>query len=245
MLATVPSAVLHGVSGHPVAVEVHLSQGFPGFTIVGLPDASCRESRDRVRAALLSSGFLWPQSRITVNLAPADLPKEGGRFDLPIALGILAASGQLPSGQLARHEFMGELALDGATRTTKGALSMAIAAAEQTGLRGIVVPELNAAEAAVVDTLEIIPVASLAQAVGFFAGTLEIEPTPPRLDQWFEEFATYDEDYADVRGQAARPVSGRAWPIAVRPQREAIISGASTSSTAAARAWRAVAISTT
>ena len=133
--------------------------------------------------------------------APADLPKEAASFDLPIALGILAGSGQIAVERLAAYAVVGELALDGATRPTKGALSMAIAAAEQEGVRGLLVPSPSAAEAAVVEGVEIIPIASLAQAVAFLTGEIEIEPQPSRLDELFRVFSTYEVDFADVRGQ--------------------------------------------
>ncbi len=133
--------------------------------------------------------------------APADLPKEAASFDLPIALGILVGSGQMESELLGQYAVVGELALDGNTRPTKGALSMAMAAAEQKGLRGVIVPSESAAEAAVVEKVEAIPVASLTQAVGFLTGQLEIEPTPSRLDELFRQLSTYEDDFADVRGQ--------------------------------------------
>ena len=138
---------------------------------------------------------------MVINLAPADLPKDAASFDLPIALGILIGSGQVDAEQLAQYAVVGELALDGATRPTKGALSMAIAAAEQEGLRGMLVPSPSAAEAAVVEGVEIIPVASLAQTVAFLTGQIEIEPQPSRLDELFRTFSAYDVDFADVRGQ--------------------------------------------
>ncbi len=116
MLAAIPSATLLGVDGLPVRVEVHVSHGLPGFTVVGLPDAACRESRDRVRAAVLSSGLKWPQKRITVNLAPAGLRKTGAGLDLPIALGVLAAAGEVPLDALDGIGLIGELGLDGRVR---------------------------------------------------------------------------------------------------------------------------------
>ncbi|NUQ60894.1 MAG: YifB family Mg chelatase-like AAA ATPase, partial [Pirellulales bacterium] len=133
--------------------------------------------------------------------APADLPKDAASFDLPIALGILAGSGQFASERLDRYAVVGELALDGGTRPTKGALSMAMAAAAQEGLRGLVVPSTSASEAAVVEAVEVIPVASLTQAVAFLAGEIEIEPCPSQLEQLFQELSAYDEDFGDVRGQ--------------------------------------------
>jgi magnesium chelatase family protein len=202
MLAKLRTFALQGIDAVPVEVEVDVSPGaVPKTVLVGLPEAAVKESTHRVARAMVNSGFHRPQDRVVINLAPAELPKQAAGFDLPITLGMLAGSGQLESDLFDQYAVVGELALDGGTRTTKGALSMALAAAERNGLRGIVVPEANAAEAAVVDSLEVIAVASLAQSVGFFAGTLEIEPTPPRLDEWFRQYATYDIDFADVRGQ--------------------------------------------
>jgi len=133
--------------------------------------------------------------------APAELPKQAASFDLPITLGMLAASGQIDSELFQQFAVVGELALEGITRPVKGALSMAMAAARQPGLRGLVVPAESAAEAAVVQEIEVIPVASLAQAVGFFTGTLNIEPTPSQIEQLFEQLSRYDDDFSDVRGQ--------------------------------------------
>ncbi len=129
MLATIASSVVQGVDGHPVSVEVHVSNGLPGYTLVGLPDASCRESRDRVRAAVLSSGFKWPSRRVTINLAPTGLRKQGAALDLPIALGILAASGQVEPAALSRFGAIGELGLDGSVRPVTGLVSLADAVA--------------------------------------------------------------------------------------------------------------------
>jgi len=152
-IATVFSRAQRGIDAPSVRVEVHLGPGLPSLGIVGLPETSVRESKDRVRAALNDAGFDWPAGRITVNLAPADLPKEGGRFDLPIALGILAASGQLgravEDGHLTRNEFVGELALHGALRPVRGALPAALAA--RRAARTLVVPRANGAEAALGD----------------------------------------------------------------------------------------------
>ncbi|MGB5756049.1 MAG: magnesium chelatase domain-containing protein, partial [Acidimicrobiales bacterium] len=125
MLATVASSVVQGVDGHPVTVEVHVSNGLPGYTLVGLPDASCRESRDRVRAAVLSSGLKWPSRRVTINLAPTGLRKQGASLDLPIALGILAASDQIKPEALKRFGAIGELGLDGSVRPVAALVSLA------------------------------------------------------------------------------------------------------------------------
>jgi magnesium chelatase family protein len=202
MLAKLHTFSLLGIEAVPVEVEVDVSPGaLPKTILVGLPEAAVKESTHRVERAMVNSGFMRPQDRIVVNLAPAELPKNAASFDLPISLGMLAGSGQLQSELFNKYAVVGELALDGATRPTKGALSMALATAQQKGLRGIVVPAESAQEAAVVEKIEVIPVSSLSQAVAFFAGQLEIEPTPPRLDEWFQQYAAYDLDFADVRGQ--------------------------------------------
>ncbi|MCE9547198.1 MAG: YifB family Mg chelatase-like AAA ATPase [Planctomycetia bacterium] len=202
MLARLRTFTLLGIDAVPVEVEVDVSPGaIPKTVLVGLPEAAVRESQHRVERAIANSGFIRPQDKIVINLAPADLPKNAASLDLAITLGILAGSGQLADDRLSQYAVVGELALDGSTRPTKGALSMAIAAASLEGLRGILVPEANAAEAAVVDTVEVIPVSSLSQAAAFLAGQLDIEPTPPRLDQWFQQFAKYEVDFSDVRGQ--------------------------------------------
>ncbi len=139
MLATIPSATLVGVQGRPVVVEVHVSNGLPGFTIVGLPDEACRESRDRVRAALLSSGLRWPQQRVTVNLAPSGVRKGGGTgLDLPIAIGLLVATDQLPAQAVGGAAFVGELGLDGSLRRIPGIVPLAAAAGDQ-----VVVPSVS------------------------------------------------------------------------------------------------------
>jgi magnesium chelatase family protein len=202
MLAKLRTYSLVGIDALPVEVEVDVSPaGLPKTVLVGLPEAAVKESTHRVERAIVNSGFQRPQNRVVINLAPADLPKDAASFDLPIALGILVGSGQVASELLDKFAVVGELALDGTTRPAKGALSMAIAAAEQEGLRGILVPGESAAEAAVVEGVEVIAVASLAQAVAFLAGEVEIEPTPSRLDDLFRELAAYDVDFCDVRGQ--------------------------------------------
>jgi magnesium chelatase family protein len=202
MLAKLHTFALAGIDALPVEVEVDVSPGaLPKTVLVGLPEAAVKESTHRVERAMVNSGFMRPRDKIVINLAPAELPKNAASFDLPISLGMLAGSGQLQSELFEKYAVVGELALDGGTRITKGALSMAMAAAQQKGLRGIVVPTDSAAEAAVVEDVEVIPVSSLAQAVAFFAGQIEIDPTPPRLDEWFQQYAAYDVDFADVRGQ--------------------------------------------
>ncbi|MDX1656930.1 MAG: magnesium chelatase domain-containing protein, partial [Candidatus Competibacteraceae bacterium] len=152
-LAIVHSRAQVGIDAPAVQVEVHLSNGLPGLSIVGLPEAAVKESKDRVRGAILTGNFQFPARRITINLAPADLPKEGGRFDLPIALGILAASGQIPAEPLCRYECLGELALGGELRGVRGVLPAALAARDAG--RELIVARANAAEAALVRELTV------------------------------------------------------------------------------------------
>ena len=201
MLAKLQTFSLLGIDAVPVEVEVDVSPaGLPKTVLVGLPEAAVKESTHRVERAIVNSGFQRPQSRIVINLAPAELPKQAASFDLPITLGILAGSGQIESDRLGKYAVVGELALDGTTRPAKGALSMAITAAHD-GLSGMLVPSASAAEAAVVEGIDVIPVSSLSQAVGFLTGEIEIEPCPSRLDDLFRELSTYDADFSDVRGQ--------------------------------------------
>jgi len=160
-LAVVYSRALAGMHAPLVRVEVHVGRGLPGMHLVGLPETEVREARDRVRAALLTARYDIPATRITVSLAPADLPKESGRFDLPIALGILAASSQIPARPLATLEFAGELALSGDLRPVRGALAMTLAA-HRDG-RAFVLPEASAGEASLVRGAAILPARSLAQ----------------------------------------------------------------------------------
>ncbi len=202
MLAKLKTFSLLGIEALPVEVEVDVSPGaLPKTVLVGLPEAAVKESTHRVERAIVNSGFMRPQDRIVINLAPAELPKQAASFDLPITLGILAGSGQLESDLFDQYAAVGELSLEGKTRRVKGALSMAIAAAREEGLRGLVISADSASEAAVVEDIEVIPVATLAQAVGFFAGTLEIDAAPSRLEELFQTYSKYDEDFGDVRGQ--------------------------------------------
>jgi Mg chelatase-like protein len=197
-LALVHSRARHGVAAPAVQVEVHLSGGLPGMSIVGLPEAAVRESKDRVRAALLCAQFEMPQRRITVNLAPADLPKDGGRFDLPIALGILAASGQLPRAALEGREFLGELALTGSLRGVDGALPAILAAARDA--RGVVLPQANAVDAQVSGHGGACVAGSLLEVCAFLRGETELHPPP--LDAGAVHAST-GPDLSEVRGQAA------------------------------------------
>src|SRR4051795_9544925 len=183
MLASLRTAAVFGVDACPIHVEVDVSFGFPSFTMVGLPDASVRESRDRVRSAIRNSGFEFPPHRVTVNLAPADVRKAGASFDLPIALGILAASGIVERRLIADLVLLGELSLDGSIHATRGVLPTA-AAARRDGVTGILLPAGNAGEAAIVAGLEIIAVSSLAEAARALndpAGFRSAPPAPAHL----------------------------------------------------------------
>lgn len=176
-------------------MEAHLANGLPSFTIVGLPDAEVKEARDRVRAAIQTSGFDFPARRITVNLAPADLPKESGRFDLPIAIGILAASGQIPADKLTEYEFAGELALTGELRRVRGTLAMSLAASRAG--RRFVLPLANADEAALIDESVVLGATSLSAVCAHLVGhTSLIRHTPPSTS-----VAVHYPDLADVKGQ--------------------------------------------
>jgi magnesium chelatase family protein len=195
-LAVLHSRALAGMDAPPVTVEVHLANGLPAFTIVGLPEAEVKEAKDRVRAALQNARFDFPARRITVNLAPADLPKESGRFDLPIALGILAASGQIPADRLGDYEFAGELALTGALRPVRGALAMALGAVRER--RSFVLPQDNAPEAALVEDAQVLAAGSLLQVCAHLAGR-ELLARPPAGPAPVEH--AYP-DLLDVKGQA-------------------------------------------
>lgn len=172
----------------------------PKTILVGLAEAAVRESTHRVERAMVNSGYSRPVDRIVINLSPADFPKEAPSFDLPIALGLLTASGQLPTERYRDYAAVGELALDGALRPIKGALSMALAAREE-GRRGLLVPVENAREAAVVDGIEIYPVGSLSEAVGFYTEQLATTPMEFSWDDAVQQYGRYDVDYSDVKGQ--------------------------------------------
>lgn len=188
-----------GLDAPAVTIEVHLSNGLPQLSIVGLPEAAVKESKDRVRAAILNSQFEFPSRRITINLAPADLPKEGGRFDLPIALGILAASGQIPLENLDRYEFAGELALSGELRPIRGVLPLSIQAHKMG--RHIVVPKESAAEAALVQAATVLPVSHLLEVCAHLHGHNTIKPIKHIPSTSPGPIHDHQLDMADVRGQ--------------------------------------------
>src|SRR3989454_2837823 len=200
MLAKVCSAAVNGIEAYPVEVEVNAGYGDTLIVIVGLPDAAVKESRDRVLTALQNSGFTFTFGRTTINLAPADVKKEGPSFDLPIALGMLAASEQIETDQLDNFIAVGELALTGAVRPCKGVLPIALRA-KADGKIGVLVPAENAAEAAVVDGLQVIPVQNLREAAGFLEGEIRIAPVKVDIAKLFDYDHGDELDFAEVKGQ--------------------------------------------
>jgi len=200
MLAKVCSAAVNGIEAYPVEVEVDCGWGDTLVVLLGLPDAAVKESRDRVSTALTNSGYKFPMGRTTINLAPADVKKEGPSFDLPIAIGMLAASEQLETDQLDNFVIVGELALTGAIRSCRGVLTIALRA-KADGKTGILVPVENAPEAAVVKGLQVIPVPNLRVAAQFLEGEIKIAPAKVDLDQLFAQNHNDDLDFAEVKGQ--------------------------------------------
>ena len=200
MLATVYSGAVYGVDAYPVEIEVNAGRGDPAIVIVGLPDAAVKESKDRVRTAIINSAFEPHMGRTTVNLAPADIKKEGPSFDLPIAIGMIAAQGEIEAGMLRRFMLVGELALSGEVRRVKGILPIAMRA-RQEGIPAIMVPADNAEEAAVVEGLDVYPVRTLRQAADFLSGQLSQKPFRVDINKAYDSLSEYEEDYADVKGQ--------------------------------------------
>ena len=218
-VAILRSRALTGVHAPEVVVEAHLGSGLPSFTVVGLPEAEVRESRDRVRAAIQNSRFEFPASRITVNLAPADLPKESGRYDLPIALGILAASGQIPLRLLADYEFAGELALTGELRPVRGALAMVIGANKTARF---ILPAGSATEASLVAADRVLAATSLLEVCAHLCGQKSLQPPPGPISANAAPNHPVRADLADVRGQAA---ARRALEIAAAGGHSLLMSG--------------------
>ena len=200
MLARIHSAAVNGVDAYPIEVEVNAGWGDTKILVVGLPDAAVRESRDRVTTAIANSGFRFPMGRTTINLAPADVKKEGPSFDLPIAIGMLAASDQCRTDQLDDFVLVGELALTGTIRPIKGLLPIALRA-KHSGKRGLLVPAQNAPEAAVVDGIAVYPVKNLRQAVRFLDGEEQLTPETVNVTDIFQQQQTDPVDFSDVRGQ--------------------------------------------
>ena len=200
MLAKIFSAATSGIDAYTVDVEADVQQMLPSFATVGLPDAAVKESKERVQSAIKNSDFIFPAKKITINLAPADIKKEGSGFDLPIAIGILGATGQILRDRFDDVVMIGELALDGQIRPVQGLLPMAIHASEGKA-RKFIVPVENAKEAAMAQGLEVIPVKSITDTVAYLEGSLSIEPFTIDIDSVFEQSRKYDVDFADVRGQ--------------------------------------------
>jgi magnesium chelatase family protein len=200
MLANVLSSAFVGIDGYVVEVEVDIARGLPAFATVGLPEAAVKESKDRVKAAIKNAGYRFPGDRITVNLAPADVKKEGSSFDLPIAVGILAAQGLVATARLGEYLVLGELSLDSRVKPIRGALPMALTARSR-GLRGLILPRENATEAAVVRGVEVLGVRHLEEVVAFLNGEKAIGPEEVDLDALFRQGAAYEVDFRDVKGQ--------------------------------------------
>ncbi len=201
MLSKILSAALIGIDAHTIEVEVDItSRGLPHFSTVGLPDTAVKESKDRVRAALKNTGFNFPLKQIVVNLAPADIKKEGSAFDLPIAIGITVAEGIVEPGAIHGYMISGELSLDGRIKPVKGALSMAIKARESK-LRGLILPKQNAREAAVVSNVKVYGFESLPELIEFFTGTNSHQATSIDIQSAMMEHSVYLDDFSDVKGQ--------------------------------------------
>jgi len=215
-LAIAHSRGLDGLNAPPVVVEAHLASGLPTFTLVGLPDTEVKEARDRVRAAIVNSGFEFPSKRITVNLAPADLPKESGRFDLPIALGILAASNQIPGSTLADYEFAGELSLSGELRPIRGALAMALQTAGNG--KSFILPDASAREAALIGSGDILAARSLLAVCAHLTGQTTLPPATATAPENPVSFP----DLAEVRGQSQ---AKRALEVAAAGQHSLLMVG--------------------
>jgi magnesium chelatase family protein len=200
MLAKLRTFALVGIDAVPVEAEVDAAPGIAKVILVGLPELAVRESIHRIERALANLGYARPTGRTVINLAPADLRKDAGAFDLPIALGILVATRQLQPEQVDLFASVGELALDGTVRPVKGALSIAMAA-RALGVKKLIVPAPNAREAAVVQEVEVFPVTSLAEAVGIVSGAVDVDPVAPEKEEIEAKLNRYEIDFADVRGQ--------------------------------------------
>ncbi|HEX2901173.1 MAG TPA: magnesium chelatase domain-containing protein, partial [Bacteroidia bacterium] len=200
MLVKTFGSAVQGVDAFTITMEVNLSFPF-GFVMVGLPDNAVRESKERITTAIREAGLEWPRRRITVNLAPADVRKEGSAYDLGLALGVLAASNQVELTELDKYVIMGELSLDGSLLPIKGCLPMAIQARKEK-FKGIILPAANAGEASIVNNLEVIPVHNLREAVDFLNGKKEIQPLVKDTRELFEIGQSQDDlDFIDVKGQ--------------------------------------------
>ncbi|MFO7811277.1 MAG: YifB family Mg chelatase-like AAA ATPase [Candidatus Delongbacteria bacterium] len=199
MLAKVLSAAVIGLDAYTVEVETHLERGLPALSIVGLPDSVVKESKERINAAIKNSGYVFPIKKITVNLAPADIKKEGSSYDLPIAVAILGATGQLDIEKTKDYVILGELSLDGTVRPVRGALPIAVMSEKK--YKGIIIPEENAEEAAVIPGIDIYPVANLTEVTEYFNGRKKIGPKKINVKELFEEMNQWEIDFSEVKGQ--------------------------------------------
>ena len=201
MLSKVNSVTIWGIEGYSVEVEVDIGKGLPGISVVGLPDQAVKESKDRIKPAIKNSGFEFPSRKIVVNLAPADLKKEGSYFDLPIAIGILVAGGNISLQNLEEFFFVGELALDGSLRPVRGALPIAIKLAELKKKRKLIISEENAEEASIVKGIEVYPIKNLVQCVKFLQGEIQIEKSSVDVQKIFERERISCNDFKEIKGQ--------------------------------------------
>ncbi len=200
MFSKVLGAALLGIDAYIVDVEAHLENQLPSFATVGLPEGAVKESKERVNAAIKNCGFRFPQKRITINLAPADIKKEGSAFDLPMAIGILAAMDQVAPDHLSDFVILGELSLDGSLRPIRGALPISLAV-KKAGKKGILLPKANAKEAAITKDIDVFAVSDLTEAVDLLNGSLAIEPHQINVEEIFSQSRHYTIDFSDVKGQ--------------------------------------------
>ncbi len=200
MIAKIFSSAISGIDAYIVQVEVDIARGLPAFSTVGLPEGAVRESKDRVKSAIKNSGFEFPSHRITVNLAPADIKKEGSAFDLPIAIGILTATDLISSSLVSDYLILGELSLNGEIKPIRGTLPTALSV-KKFGFRGLIVPEANALEASVVEGIEIIPAQTLGQVTEFLKGISPILPLSQNQERTFSDPQSYPFDFNEVKGQ--------------------------------------------